>query len=56
MFKDDLEAKNKFKILLPPGSDLKDNMIYDYFEQNSKKQMIVKKQQFDPTAKGFDIR
>ena len=34
----------------------KDVMVYDYFEQNSKKQKVAKKELYDPTSKGFDIR
>ena len=39
LFEEDPNEKHKFKDQLPKGPE-KDSMIYDYFEQNSKKQQI----------------
>ncbi|CDW91712.1 UNKNOWN [Stylonychia lemnae] len=55
IFKDDPVEKDKFKSMIP-GALEKDVMVYDYFEQNSKQQKIVKKEMHDPSSKGFDIR
>ena len=51
-FQEDPEQRNKFKAQLPQAE--KEVMVYDYFEQNSKKQQVPKK--YDPASKGFDIR
>lgn len=41
--------------MLPPSID-KDVMVFDYFEKNSKKQQIIRKDLTDPKSKGFDVR